>query len=137
MPCRRQGRVVGLRGAHVRRQFGLQELVLVLAPPVRVVPALVVLAVGGLLGQLGVVPAHHQFHVLEAHVGPHPVLPVLMGAGAAFGPPRGLEGVEGGEVCLADEAGPVAGLGELPGEPGRTDGIGQVDPVVPHAVGAR
>jgi hypothetical protein len=84
-----------------------------------------------------VVAADHQLDMLERHVGAEPVRTVEVGAGAVLRLAGGLEGVEGREMRLADEAGAVAAAAELAGEAGGADRVVEVDAVVPDTVRAR
>src|SRR5690606_25116566 len=127
----------GLRRAAGRPQVGLVELIAQFAQAISIVPAGVMQTTGQGRGQPIVVAFHDQLDMLEAHIGPHPVLAHVRFGVLAFGAAGPAEGMVGGKMGLADEAGPVARGGKAARKPGFSQLLVQVDAVVAHAMRQR
>src|SRR5437868_2826104 len=117
-----------LRRADIGRQMRLVEPDPLVAAAIGMEPTLVMLTMRRLLRQVNIVPGDHQLDMVEAHIGAHPAR--IIGALPALRLSGRLEGVEGGEVRLADEAGLVTGIDELAGEAGGAHLVLEVDAIV-------
>ena len=137
VPGRRKGGVVRLRGVRGGRQPLTVESVLVVTQAISVVPALVMHATGCALRQPVVVAELDQFHMVETHVGPRPVVREQMRTLQVLAASGGQWRVVAGEVRLAEEGGGIPRPAEGTRKAAFRQGLVQIDAVVVAAVGQR